>query len=62
MEKDELIQKYGCVDCRATDEAVAKYKKVEDSFREALNMRYRELGMQPTCDTPTHEAEEEDEK
>lgn len=58
MEKDELIRKYGCIDCRATDEAVARYKEVEDSFREALRLRYVELGMQPPWDPPTREAEE----
>ena len=47
MKKDDLIRKYGCVDCRATDEAVAKYKKVEDAFREALNKRRKELGIPP---------------
>ena len=56
MEKNELIRKYGCVDCRATDEAVAKYRKVEDSFRKALNLRYEELGVSP-CDPQTREGE-----
>lgn len=43
--KKELIQDYGCVDCDATDKAAAKYKKVDDAFREALNKRRVELGL-----------------
>ena len=50
MTKKELIQNYGCVDCDATDEVVAKYKKVEDDFRKALNKRREELGLQPIDD------------
>lgn len=52
MTKKDLIQNYGCVDCDATDKAAAKYKKVEDDFREALNKRREELGLQPIGDTP----------
>lgn len=50
MTKEDLIQNYGCVDCDATDKAAAKYKKVEDDFREALNKRREELGMPPIGD------------
>lgn len=50
MTKKELIQDYGCVDCDATDQVLAKYKKVDDAFREALNKRREELGLQPIGD------------
>ena len=48
--KEDLIQNYGCVDCDATDQVAAKYKKVEDDFRKALNKRREELGLQPNDD------------
>lgn len=41
--KEELIKNYGCVDCSATDEEAAKYQKVEDGFRDALEKRRREI-------------------
>ncbi len=50
MTKEDLIQNYGCVDCDATDKAAEKYKKVEDDFREALDKRREELGLQPIGD------------
>ena len=50
MTKEDLIHNYGCVDCDATDEAGAKYKKVEDDFRKALNKRRKELGLKPIGD------------
>ena len=50
MTKEDLIQNYGCVDCDATDEVAAKYKKVEDDFREALNKRREELELKPLGD------------
>ena len=51
MTKKDLIQNYGCVDCDATDEAAAKYKKVDDAFRDALNKRREELGLPPIGDS-----------
>ena len=45
--KEELITKYGCVDCDATDQAAAKFQKVDDNFRDALNERRKELGLPP---------------
>lgn len=43
--KEELLTNYCCIDCDATDKAVAKYQKVEDNFRDALNKRRQELGL-----------------
>ena len=48
--KEDLIQNYGCVDCDATDEAIAKFQKVDDNFRDALNKRREELGLKPIGD------------
>lgn len=45
--KGELVKNYGCVDCEATDKEAAKYQKVEDNFRDALNERRKELGLPP---------------
>lgn len=45
--KGELVKNYGCVDCEATDKESAKYQKVEDNFRDALNERRKELGLPP---------------
>lgn len=45
--KAELIKNYGCVDCSATDEAAAKYQKVENDFRDALEKRRREIEADP---------------
>lgn len=45
--KEELITKYGCVDCDATDEEAAKYQKVEDDFRNALEKRRQEIESAP---------------
>ena len=45
--KEERLTNYGCIDCDATDKEVAKYQKVEDNFRDALNKRRQELGLPP---------------
>ena len=45
--KEELIKNYGCVDCSATDEEAAKYQKVEDGFRDALEKRRLEIESGP---------------
>ena len=43
MTKEELKQKYGCVECEATEVALGKYKKVEDGFRKELSKRRKEI-------------------
>jgi hypothetical protein len=43
MTKEELKQKYGCVECEATDIAFGKFKKVEDGFRRELSKRQEEI-------------------
>ena len=43
MTKEDLILKYGCVECEATDIAFCKFKKVEDGFRRELSKRKEEI-------------------
>lgn len=43
MTKEELVNKYGCIECEATNRALEKFNAVEESFRLALKKRREEI-------------------